>query len=107
VPRRFTSADRERLASAVTTVEGSDLRVAAKSHLTVNSARVVRADVEADNGVIHTIDRLLLPLDDLGNVQVTYADVTVVEPETMLVVERASKLRIDCPEVLPVRGWPL
>jgi uncharacterized surface protein with fasciclin (FAS1) repeats len=93
VPGRFTSADRERLADAVTTVEGSDLRVATKPHLSVNGARIARADVQADNGVIHVIDRLLLPLDDLGNVQVTYADVTVVEPEleTLLIVEPASK----------------
>jgi uncharacterized surface protein with fasciclin (FAS1) repeats len=91
VPGRFTSADGERLASAVTTVEGSDLRVATKPHLTINGARIVHADVEADNGVIHLIDRVLLPLDDLGNVQVTYADVTVVEPETVLVVAPAGK----------------
>jgi uncharacterized surface protein with fasciclin (FAS1) repeats len=87
VPGRFTSADAPRLADAVTTVEGSDLRVATKPHLTVNGARILHADVEADNGVIHLIDRVLLPLDDLGNVQVTYADVTVVEPTTVLVVE--------------------
>ena len=87
VPGRFTSADAPRLADAVTTVEGSDLRVATHPHLSVNGARIVHADVAADNGVIHLIDRVLLPLDDLGNVQVTYADVTVVEPETVIVVE--------------------
>jgi IS605 OrfB family transposase len=91
VPGRFTSADEVRLASAVTTVVGSDLRVATKPHLTVNGARIVHADVEADNGVIHLIDRVLLPLDDLGNVQVTFANVTVVEPETVLVVAPAGK----------------
>ena len=91
VPGRFTTADAPRLADAVTTVEGSDLRVATKPHLTINGARIVHADVEADNGVIHLIDRVLLPLDDLGNVQVTYANVTVVEPETVLVIEPAAE----------------
>jgi uncharacterized surface protein with fasciclin (FAS1) repeats len=87
VPGRFTTADAPRLADAVTTVEGSDLRVATKPHLTVNGARIAHADMEADNGVIHLIDRVLLPLDDLGKVQLTYADVTVVEPETVIVIE--------------------
>lgn len=45
----------------VTSVEGSDLKINATSGVKVNDATVVRANVEADNGIIHVIDTVLLP----------------------------------------------
>ena len=47
----------------VTTVEGSDLKVKVKKGaVTLNkTTKVVQADVEATNGVIHIIDTVLLP----------------------------------------------
>lgn len=75
----FTSDDAARLSSAVTTLEGSDLRIAISSiELTVNGARVVHSNIAADNGVLHGIDQVLVPLDDLGNVVVDYEDVMVI-----------------------------
>jgi uncharacterized surface protein with fasciclin (FAS1) repeats len=60
VPGRITSAqitdDSEQ-----TTVEGGLLRIAVNGAVTVNDAHVIRADVEAENGVIHVIDRVLIP----------------------------------------------
>jgi uncharacterized surface protein with fasciclin (FAS1) repeats len=44
-----------------TTVEGSDLKIDASNGVKVNNATVVSPDVEADNGVIHVIDTVLLP----------------------------------------------
>lgn len=87
VPGRFTSADAARLSSSVTTLEGSDLRVATAPRITVNGAQVTQSDLLADNGVIHAIDQVLIPLDDLGNVRVEfteYTDIIVVAPETEL-----------------------
>jgi uncharacterized surface protein with fasciclin (FAS1) repeats len=45
------------------TVGGKDLTVrkSADGVLTVNTARVIKADVPADNGVIHAIDTVLIP----------------------------------------------
>ena len=44
-----------------TTLNGKDLRIDAVSGVKVNDATVVKADIQASNGVIHVIDRVLLP----------------------------------------------
>lgn len=43
------------------TVAGPRLAIDARQGVSVNNARVVQADVAASNGVIHVIDRVLLP----------------------------------------------
>jgi len=48
----------------LTTVEGGKLTVMVKDgEVTVGNARVTAADIEASNGVIHVIDKVLLPKD--------------------------------------------
>jgi len=41
--------------------EGGQLAIALNGGVTVNDATVIQADVEAENGVIHIIDRVLIP----------------------------------------------
>lgn len=48
-------------AGAVKTVQGGDLTLATAGGVTVNGAKVVKADVGASNGVIHAIDTVLMP----------------------------------------------
>jgi uncharacterized surface protein with fasciclin (FAS1) repeats len=43
------------------TVAGATLKVDGRQGVSVNNARVIKADVDAANGVIHVIDRVLLP----------------------------------------------
>lgn len=50
----------------LTTLQGQDLKVdAAKWHLhksvKINDANIITADVKADNGIIHIIDKVLIP----------------------------------------------
>jgi uncharacterized surface protein with fasciclin (FAS1) repeats len=50
----------------LTTLQGQDLKVdAAKWHLhksvKINDANILTADVKADNGIIHIIDKVLIP----------------------------------------------
>ena len=49
------------VAGDVATVEGSNVTLATDGGVTVNGANVVLADVEASNGVIHVIDKVILP----------------------------------------------
>jgi uncharacterized surface protein with fasciclin (FAS1) repeats len=48
-------------AGKVKTVQGSELTLATAGGVTVNGAKVIKADVTADNGVIHVIDTVLMP----------------------------------------------
>ncbi len=43
------------------TVEGSEVKINASSSVKVNDATVSTLDVDADNGVIHIIDTVLIP----------------------------------------------
>ncbi len=56
------AADVVKLKSA-TTVEGSDVKIDASNGVKVNDSKVVTPDIAADNGVIHIIDTVLLPLE--------------------------------------------
>jgi uncharacterized surface protein with fasciclin (FAS1) repeats len=49
-------------AGKVTTVEGSDITVKIKGKtVTINNAKVLKADVRASNGIVHAIDTVILP----------------------------------------------
>jgi len=56
--------------------------------LYVNTSAVVDGDVGADNGVIHVIDKVLLPPEDMGTPTQTIAEI-VVEGENFSTLETA------------------
>jgi uncharacterized surface protein with fasciclin (FAS1) repeats len=47
----------------VPTVEGQTVTLSTADGVTVNGAKVIQADVETSNGVIHAIDAVILPPD--------------------------------------------
>jgi uncharacterized surface protein with fasciclin (FAS1) repeats len=59
VPGKVMSKDLK--AGNVPTVQGSDVVISTTGGAMVNDAKVVAADVAADNGVIHAIDSVLMP----------------------------------------------
>ena len=61
VPAKVMSGDIAGKRANVLTVQGDRLDVNARRGVRVNNAKVVSADIEASNGVIHVIDKVLLP----------------------------------------------
>jgi uncharacterized surface protein with fasciclin (FAS1) repeats len=61
VPGRVTSDQLVGQQIRPQTVAGARLAIDARQGVSVNNARVLTADVSASNGVIHVIDRVLLP----------------------------------------------
>ena len=59
VPGKVMAADVK--AGKVKTVQGSDITVTTKNGVMVNTAKVVKTDIVADNGVIHVIDTVIMP----------------------------------------------
>jgi uncharacterized surface protein with fasciclin (FAS1) repeats len=61
VPGKIMAADIAGKKANVATVQGSELAVDATNGVMVDGAKVVAADIEATNGVIHVIDTVVLP----------------------------------------------
>ena len=59
VPGTVLAADIK--AGDIATVEGGTVKLATEGGVTVNDAKVLTADVAASNGVIHVIDKVLIP----------------------------------------------
>jgi len=60
VSGKVSSSQAARLTSA-TTVQGGNLAIDSSNGVMINGAKVVQADIEASNGVIHVIDTVLIP----------------------------------------------
>ena len=45
----------------VKTLQGQEITIDASEGVKVNDANVIKADIEAENGVIHVIDKVILP----------------------------------------------
>jgi uncharacterized surface protein with fasciclin (FAS1) repeats len=60
VPGEVMSADLTNGMTA-TTVQGTDITIMTEGGVMVNDANVVTADVDASNGVIHVIDKVIMP----------------------------------------------
>lgn len=59
VPGRLKQEDLAKVDS-VTSVEGSTIRIDCSDGFEVKNATVIAADIEADNGIIHVIDNVIL-----------------------------------------------
>lgn len=61
VPGAITSDQLAGTLQTVETVEGSNVVVDATDGVRIGNAQVIQADIETSNGVIHVIDRVIIP----------------------------------------------
>ena len=61
VPGKVMAADVAGKKTMAKSVEGSEITVDGSNGVMVDNAKVVTADVAADNGVIHVIDTVIMP----------------------------------------------
>lgn len=61
VPGKVLSTDIAGKALQVKTVQGAEVAIDATNGVTVGGAKVVTADIDATNGVIHVIDAVIMP----------------------------------------------
>ena len=61
VPAKVMSKDIFGKKTMAKTVEGTQVSIDATDGVRVNNAKVVKADIEASNGVIHVIDTVIIP----------------------------------------------
>ncbi|TMV08825.1 fasciclin domain-containing protein [Ruegeria sediminis] len=61
VPAKVMSGDIAGKKAQVMTVQGDRLEVNARNGVKVEGAEVIQADIVASNGVIHVVDKVLLP----------------------------------------------
>ena len=60
VPGKVMSSDVSKMQSAKT-AQGQSVSIDTTDGVKIDSAKVVKADIEADNGVIHVIDSVIMP----------------------------------------------
>jgi CBS domain-containing protein len=86
-PGKLMAADIVKL-KRVKTVQGQEVKIdASKWHLhknvKVNDANIIKADVVADNGVIHIIDKLILPKESARVLSYVVKDYMIKEINTV------------------------
>ncbi len=57
---KYTTDDLKGLDS-LETVSGNSLKITADGEIKVDTARIIEADIECTNGIIHAIDEILVP----------------------------------------------
>lgn len=71
----------------VTTVNGGQVTVDLSSGVKINNATVVTADILATNGVVHIIDKVLIPSDIIIPETRSIVDIAVATPSLSILVQ--------------------
>ena len=92
---------------AVPTVNGEPVAVSVQSdELMVNNATVLAADLEADNGIVHTIDTVLLPPDVVVALTPTTTTITTTTTTTTTVPETTTSVTLVPPTPTTLAAAP-
>jgi uncharacterized surface protein with fasciclin (FAS1) repeats len=63
LPGKVASGDIAGKILTVKMVQGTNANIDATNGVMINNAKVIKADIEASNGIIHVIDTVILPRD--------------------------------------------
>src|SRR5512146_3221375 len=104
VPGRVTADDVVKLTSAKT-VNGQEVRISVlKGVVRLNDAKVTKTDVAAANGLIHVIDRVIVPpMGDLS--QVSKIDDMLAQFESKAIETRRDAAMLESKRRNPQLNW--
>lgn len=104
VPGRVTAADVVKLTSAKT-VNGEELRISVlKGAVRLNDVRVTKTDIAASNGLIHVVDRVIVP--PMGEVsQVSKIDDMLANFESKAIESRRDAAMLESKRRNSQIGW--
>ena len=104
VPGRVTASEVVKLTSAKT-VNGEELRISVlKGVVRLNDSRVTKTDIAASNGLIHVVDRVMMPR--MGEVsQVSKIDDLLASFESKAIETRRDAAMLESKRRNPRLGW--
>jgi len=104
VPGRVTAADVVKLTSAKT-VNGNEVRISVlKGVVRLNDVRVTKTDIAASNGLIHVVDRVIVP--PMGEVsQVSKIDDMLADFESKAIEARRDAAMLESKRRNPQLSW--
>ena len=104
VPGRVAASDVVKLTSAKT-VNGEELRISVlKGVVRLNDSRVTKTDIGASNGLIHVVDRVMMPR--MGEVsQVSKIDDLLASFESKAIETRRDAAMLESKRRNPRLGW--
>ncbi|HET9697683.1 MAG TPA: fasciclin domain-containing protein [Terriglobales bacterium] len=104
VPGRVAASDVVKLTSAKT-VNGEELRISVlKGVVRLNDSRVTKTDIAASNGLIHVVDRVMMPR--MGEVsQVSKIDDLLASFESKAIETRRDAAMLESKRRNPRLGW--
>ena len=104
VPGRVTASDVVKLTSAKT-VSGQEVRISVlKGVVRVNDAKVTKTDLAASNGLIHVVDRVIVP--PMGEVsQVSKIDDMLADFESKAIETRRDAAMLESKRRNPQLNW--
>jgi len=104
VPGRVTAADVVKLTSAKT-VNGQEVRISVlKGVVRLNDVRVEKTDIAASNGLIHVVDRVIIP--PMGEVsQVSKIDDMLADFESHAIEARREAAMLESARRSPGLSW--
>ncbi|HET7206822.1 MAG TPA: fasciclin domain-containing protein, partial [Terriglobales bacterium] len=104
VPGRVTASDVVKLTSAKT-VSGQEVRISVlKGVVRVNDAKVTKADLAASNGLIHVVDRVIVP--PMGEVShVSKIDDMLADFESKAIETRRDAAMLESKRRNPQLNW--